>query len=60
MLINRKGLGMDESENVRNAEGTNMAPKLSGGWGEYQRLGSKRKIKLKDENQMLIFGFIIL
>ena len=23
---------MDESENVRNAEGTNMAPKLSGGW----------------------------
>lgn len=51
---------MDESENVRNAEGTTMIPKLNGGWCEYQRLGSKRKIKLEDENQMLIFGFIIL
>lgn len=26
LLINRKGLGMDESENVRNAEGTTMTP----------------------------------
>lgn len=51
---------MDESENVKNAEGTTMIPKLNGGWCECQRLGSKRKIKLEDENQMLIFGFIIL
>ena len=56
----RKGLGMDESENVRNAEGTTMTPKLSCWWCEYQRLGSKKKIKLEDENQMLILGFIIL
>lgn len=60
LLINRRGLGMGESENVRNPEGTNLTPKVSGWRCEYQRLGSKRKITFADEDQILIFGVISL